>query len=129
MQPHRQLHTIGGPDPYSTPTYYQYQSNEPLWWLYALDEVGHDADVDVYAEWEDDEPYAYNIWAIIGCKGKVYVVNTRGCSCPSPSETASVEGIFDSVAEAKDWLNSLSRDSPTYGWQYEAIVGLLKDAV
>ncbi len=48
-------------------------------------------DVEVIAEIEDkDASYDYDDWALVLLDGAYYLLNTSGCSCPSPSETWQV---------------------------------------
>lgn len=35
----------------------------------------------------DDACYSYDDWALVELEGKFFLINTAGCSCPSPTET------------------------------------------
>ena len=36
---------------------------------------------------DDDAYYSYDDWALVELEDKFFLINTAGCSCPSPTET------------------------------------------
>lgn len=71
------------------------------------------SEIEVLWEIEDvGACYSYDDWALVRLFGKYYVLNTSGCSCPSPTETWSVtfsgtldevRGFFERYEESFKW--------------------------
>ena len=59
-------------------------------------------EIEVFGEISDDEAsYSYDNWALIRLDGKFYLLQTSGCSCPSPSETWGIAIGPVTLAEAR----------------------------
>jgi len=71
------------------------------------DLIDHRAEILVYAEIADDEAdYSYDDFALIRLKGTDlwYLLNTSGCSCPSPDETWNVQIGPTTLAEVRKFV-------------------------
>ena len=63
--------------------------------------------IEVFGEISDDEAsYSYDDWALIRLDGKFYLLQTSGCSCPSPSETWGVAVGPVTLAEVRTHIET-----------------------
>lgn len=67
--------------------------------------IKHREDILVLGQIVDEAAcYSYDDWALIRVLGEFYLLNTSGCSCPSPSETWSVAIGPATLEEIRDFV-------------------------
>lgn len=67
--------------------------------------IDNRADILVYAEISDDEAdYSYDDFALVRLGDDWYLLQTSGCSCPSPSETWGVDIGPATLEEVKKFV-------------------------
>lgn len=64
-------------------------------------------EIEVFGEISDDEAsYSYDDWALIRLDGQFYLLQTSGCSCPSPSETWGIAVGPATLAEVRAHIDT-----------------------
>lgn len=71
-------------------------------------------EVEVFGEISDDDAsYSYDDWALVRLDDKFYLLQTSGCSCPSPSETWGIAIGPTTLAEVRAHIESGDYDGYT----------------
>lgn len=71
-------------------------------------------DIDIIGGVEDKEAsYSYDDWALCKLDNDYYLLSTSGCSCPSPSETWSIEIGPATLNAIRDHVTSGNYDGYT----------------
>lgn len=76
---------------------------------------------------DTDLSYEYDELAVVKLDEVFYLLQTSGCSCPSPSDTWRVETKSESFKELWEYIEAGEYGGCTY--KPELVAGLLKDVV
>lgn len=92
----------------------------------------HRAELEVYGEIADDDAcYSYDNFALVKAPNGWYLLQTSGCSCPSPRETWRVEIGPATPAEIEEFVRGGHYDGYTLPKEQEvdfvALIASLKE--